>query len=70
MHNGGLEQAAPGRSPVYKLFLIPTTIRAGGTMAYFNDPKVRAVKELAPGVRTRTFWGGGTNAIVSRGDRR
>ena len=26
-------------------------------MPYFNDPKRRAVKELAPGVRTRTFWG-------------
>jgi len=26
-------------------------------MAYFNDPKLREPKELAPGIRTRTFWG-------------
>ena len=24
---------------------------------YFHDPKERATKELAPGARTRTFWG-------------
>ena len=24
---------------------------------YFHDPEKRQTKELAPGVRTRTFWG-------------
>ena len=26
-------------------------------MNYFNNPKTRDFKELAPGVRARTFWG-------------
>jgi quercetin dioxygenase-like cupin family protein len=35
-----------------------TKVQAGEKlMNYFNHPKTRDFKELAPGVRARTFWG-------------
>lgn len=39
-------------------------------MPYYHDPKNRQVKELAPGVRARTFWGENLMLAVVRFDPR